>query len=283
MMAIAPSAVVRQILADWRKPESGQPMKRLVWIDAGGVRAFGCAGCRWTYPVKEFAPDFPVTEVREDFRVHDCSSPQFEFEDDRSSTLPGTPDSTPPSVSSGQVLQDLCGLKGAVLAGIEALSSPVPSNEDMAAIKRELDSARSLLWLHMHASKVPSQESPQLPPTTGQKRRFRRYDFHMSVTLTTKTGDQKISGSGTGLNEEGITVYAEGEFAVGDELKVEFTPPFFNAVVNLTAVVRNRNGNRHGMEFVGTDDAERREMDLLRTIVKMLEARVNYYGERATT
>jgi hypothetical protein len=104
----------------------------------------------------------------------------------------------------------------------------------------------------------------------------------MSVTLTTKTGDQKISGSGTGLNEGGITVYPEGEFAVGDELKVEFTPPFFNAVVNLTAVVRNRHGNRYGMEFLSTDDAERREMVLLRTIVKMLEARINYYEERAT-
>lgn len=256
-------------------------MKRLVWIDVSGVRAFGCAGCRWTYPVKEFAPDFPVTEVREDFRVHDCGSPQFEFGDDRSATLPGTADSTPPPVSSGQVLQDLCGLKGAVLAGIEALSSPAPSIEEVAAIKREVDSVRSLLWLHMHASPRASLESPPLPPTIGQKRRFRRYDFHMSVSLTTKTGNQKISGSGTGLNEGGMTVYAEGEFAVGDELKVEFTPPFFNAVVYLPAIVRNRHGNRYGMEFVGTDDAERQEIVLLRTIVKMLEARVNYYEERA--
>lgn len=103
----------------------------------------------------------------------------------------------------------------------------------------------------------------------------------MSVSLTTKTGNQKISGSGTGLNEGGITVYAEGDFAVGDELKVEFTPPFFNAVVYLPAIVRNRHGNRYGMEFVGTDDAERQEIVLLRTIVKMLEARVNYYEERA--
>ena len=187
------------------------------------------------------------------------------------------------SVNSGQILQDLCGLKGTVLAGIEALSASAPSDEDMAAIKRELDSVRSLLWLHMHASPVPSLESPQLPPTTGQKRKWRRYDFHMSVTLTTKTGNQKIPASGTGLNEGGITVYADSEFAVGDELKVEFTPPFFNAVMNLSVVVRNRHGNRYGMEFVGTDDAERQEMVLLRTIVKMLAARVNYYEERATT
>lgn len=282
-IAIASSAVVRQILANWRKPESEQPMKRLVWIDAEGVRAFGCAGCRWTYPVKEFTPEFPETEVREDFRVHDCRNPSFQFEYDRTPTQPGTADLTPMSVNSGQILQDLCGLKGTVLAGIEAQSASAPSNEDMAAIKRELDSVRFLLWLHMHASPVPSLESPQLPPTTGQQRRWRRYDFHVSVTLTTKTGKQKISGSGTGLNEGGITVYAEGEFAVGDELKVEFTPPFFNAVVNLSAIVRSRNGNRFGMEFVGADDAERREMVLLRTIVKMLEARVNYYEERATT
>jgi hypothetical protein len=275
--------VVREILANWRKPESGQPMKRLVWIDASGVRAFGCAGCRWTYPVREFTPEFSETKVREDFRDHDCRNPRFEHESDRTPTQPGTAELPPASVNSGQILRDLCGLKGTVLAGIEAPSSPAPSNEDMSAIKRELDSVRSLLWLHMHASPVASLESPPLPQTIGQKRRFRRYDFHMSVSLTTKTGNQKIPASGTGLNEGGITVYAEGNFALGDELKVEFTPPFFNAVVNLAAIVRNRNGNRYGMEFVGTDDAERQEMVLLRTIVKMLEARVNYYEERATS
>ena len=257
-------------------------MKRLVWIDASGVRAFGCAGCRWTYPVKEFTPEFSETGLSEDYREHDCNDPRFEFQDDRSSTLPVTTDLTSLSLNSEQLLQDLRGLKGAVLAGIEALSSPAQSNEDMAAIKRELDSVRSLLWLHMHAAPAPSNDGPQVPSTTDQKRRWRRYDFHVPVTVTTSTGEKRTQASGSGLNEGGMTVYAEAEFAVGGQLKLEFKPPFSNAMVNLAVVVSNRNGNRYGMEFVGADGAGHQEIALLRTIVKMLEARVGYYEERAS-
>ena len=231
--------------------------------------------------MKEFTPEFSDTEVREDFRDHDCDNPRFKFEDDRSPTLPGTADSTSPSVSSGQVLQDLCGLKGTVLARIEALSSPAPSNEDVAAIKRELDSVRSLLWLHMHASPIPSKDGPQIPSTTDQKRRWRRYDFQVPVILTTSNGSKKIHARGTALNEGGIMVYAEAELTLGDELKVEFRPPFSNTALNLSVVVRNRIGNRYGMEFIGTNGAELQEIVLLRKIVKMLKARVSYYEERA--
>jgi hypothetical protein len=35
------------------------------------------------------------------------------------------------------------------------------------------------------------------------------------------------------------------------------------------------------MEFIGTNDADSQEIVLLRTIVKMLEARVSYYEQRA--
>lgn len=257
-------------------------MKRLVWIDASGVRAFGCAGCRWTYPVKEFTPEFSEMEVREDFREHDCKDPRFEYEDDRSPTLSGTADLTPSSVNTGQVLRDLCGLKGTVLAGIEALSSPAPSKEDMAAIKAELDSVRSLLWLRLQASPMPSKDGSQIPSTTDQKRRWPRYDFQVPVTLTTNCGNKKIPACGTDLNEGGMTVCSETELTLGHELKVEFRPPFSNAMVNLAVVVRNRNGKGYGMEFVGTSGAEHQEIILLRTIVKMLEARVSYYEERAT-
>jgi hypothetical protein len=264
------------------QPESEQQLKRLVWIDASGVRAFGCAGCRWTYPVKEFTPEFSETDLRKDYLAHDCNSPRFKYEDDRSPSLPGTGDLTPPSVSCGQVLRDLCGLEGTVLAEIEALSASAPSSGDLAAIKAELDSVRSLLWLHMHAAPVPSKDGPQLPSTTNQERRWRRYDFHVPVTITTSTGKEKIQASGTGLNEGGMTVYAEAEFTLGDELTVEFRAPFSNAVVNLAVVVRDRNGNRYGMEFVGTNGAEHQEIVLMRTMVKMLEARVSYYEKRAT-
>jgi PilZ domain-containing protein len=277
-MAPASSAVIRQVLAD---QECEHLMKRLVWADANGVRGFGCAGCGWIYPVKEFTPEFSETKVREEFQVHDCASPQFKFEDDASSTLPVTADLASWSLNSGQLLRDLCGLKGAVLAGIEALSWPAPSNQDMAAIKRELDSVRSLLWLHMHAAQMPSQDSPQ-SSANEQERRWRRYDFQVPVTLTRSNGNKKIRARGTNLNEGGITVSAEAELALREELKVEFTPPFSTTAVNLSAIVKDRIDNCYGMEFIGANGAELQEILLLRTIVKMLEARVRYYDERET-
>ncbi len=257
-------------------------MKQLVWIDANGVRAFGCAGCRWTYPVKEVTPESSETELSEDFRDHDCDNPRFKFENDQSFTLPGTAVLISPSANSDQLLRDLCGLKGTVLAGIEALSASAPSNGDLAAIKAELDSVRSLLWLHKHASPAPSEDGPQVSSTTDQKRRWRRYDFQVPVNLTTRNRNKKIPARGTDLNEGGITVYAEAELTLGDELKAEFRPPFSNTAVNLSVVVRNRSGYRYGMEFIGTNSAERQEIVLLRKIVKMLETRVSYYEERAT-
>ena len=95
-------------------------------------------------------------------------------------------------------------------------------------------------------------------------------------------GNKRIPARGTNLNEGGLTVHADAELTLGDELKVEFTPPFSTTAVNLSAIVRDRIGNGYGMEFVGTDDAELQEIVLLRKIVKMLEARVGYYEDRAT-
>lgn len=251
-------------------------MKRLVWNDANGVRSFGCAGCRWTFSVKEFTPGFSETEVREEFLDHDCDDPRFRPEDNRSLPLPRTAELTSPPVNTSQVLQDLCGLQGAVLAAIEALASPTPSG-DLAAIKAELDSVRSLLWLHLHASQetpVPDHH-PQSPSATPQKRRWRRYGFDLPVTITTSTG-KRLKARGTDLSEGGITVHAETPLTLGDELRVVFTPPFSNAEVKLPVVVRNQVGNRYGMEFLGSSGAELQEVALLRMLVKMLEARVNY-------
>ena len=96
-------------------------------------------------------------------------------------------------------------------------------------------------------------------------------------------GARRVQVLGTALNEGGMTVCSDSELKIGDETKVEFRPPFSNTVVNLGAVVRNRSSNRYGMEFVGTTDAECQEIVLLRSMVKMLEARVTYYEERASS
>ncbi len=116
---------------------------------------------------------------------------------------------------------------------------------------------------------------------TPAKRRWRRYEFHLPVTVT--VAGKKIQALGTALNEGGMSLSGDVGLQVGDEVRVEFRPPFSNTVVNLAVVVRNRAGNRFGVEFVGASDAERQEIVLLRSMVRMLEARVTYYEERAST
>ncbi len=125
--------------------------KRLVWIDSGGVRYFGCAGCKWTFPVQEFSPEFSEAELTEDFHHHSCDDPRFRTAN--AADLLPSPDSAQLSVDSSRILEDLCGLKGAVLASIESLS-PIPSGGELAQIKAEIDRVRSLLWLHMKSSKT---------------------------------------------------------------------------------------------------------------------------------
>lgn len=103
--------------------------------------------------MKEFTREFSETELREDFRGHGCDDPRFRYETKpESQTPPQRADSSHPSVDGTQILQDLCGLKGAVLASIESLSPNEPRAEELAQIKVELDRVRSLLWLHLNSS-----------------------------------------------------------------------------------------------------------------------------------
>jgi PilZ domain len=256
-------------------------MKRLIWIHTNGVRAFGCTGCKWTHPVKEFKPGFSASEVREDFAHHNCRTFGFRFESDRSSPLCPSSDSTAACSNGDQILRDLCGLQGTVLAAIEGISSPASLTGNLEATKAELDSARSLLWLHMRASPDTEPDLGQTVSNERQKRRWPRYHFHVPVTLTTSAGHTIIQALGTDLNEGGVTIFSEVELKVADDLNLELRPPFSNTVLKLRVVVRNRNGNRYGMEFIGANDADSQEIVLLRTIVRMLEARVSYYEQRA--
>lgn len=128
-------------------------MKRLVLIDSGEVRTFRCAGCKWTFPVQEFSAGLSEAEIGDDFRDHYCDDPRFRYETTpEQQTLPPA-DSSCPSVDGTRILQDLCGLKGAVLASIESLSSNQSGAEELAQLKAELDRLRSLLWLHLPGSK----------------------------------------------------------------------------------------------------------------------------------
>ena len=155
--------------------------------------------------------------------------------------------------------------RGSALPGSSAFTVPHDSNQERG----------------MQQTSPADLDGSPTSSANPAKRRWRRYEFHLPVTVT--VAGKKIQALGTALNEGGMSLSGEAGLQVGDEVRVEFRPPFSNTVVNLAVVVRNRTGNRFGVEFIGATDAERQEIVLLRSMVRMLEARVTYYEERAST
>jgi hypothetical protein len=98
--------------------------------------------------VKQFSPDFSEADVAEDFRSHFCDDVRFRRDAQTESVF----QMEPPSPKTAQLLRDLCGLEGAVLASIERLSSTHRPAE-LLQVKSELDRVRSLLWLHLYAKR----------------------------------------------------------------------------------------------------------------------------------
>jgi hypothetical protein len=58
------------------------------------------------------------------------------------------------------------------------------------------------------------------------------------------------------------------ELRLGDELEVEFTPPYSGKPIRVRSEVRNRNGYSYGVQFVPEGKEERIEVTRLRQILK---------------
>ncbi len=67
-----------------------------------------------------------------------------------------------------------------------------------------------------------------------------------------------------------MAVFAGTELEVGEKVEVEFTPPYADTPIKLKAEIRNRNEYYYGLEFMATNAAEQREIDLLRLLVQAL-------------
>jgi hypothetical protein len=78
-----------------------------------------------------------------------------------------------------------------------------------------------------------------------------------------------VNGRGNELNEGGMAVFAGVEARLGDELWVEFTPPYGAGMpIRVRAAVRNRAGYRYGIEFLCADPAELEQVERLREILR---------------
>jgi hypothetical protein len=125
------------------------------------------------------------------------------------------------------------------------------------------------------ASKTQAQDGSR------EVRRWHRFRFDITVRvlLRAAAGDGReleFAARGTGMNEGGIGLYVEAPLQAGDQVQVEFTPPYAGLTVRVRGRVRHADGNRYGVEFLADDAAEQQEVELFR---RMLRAAADRLGE----
>src|SRR5512132_3185842 len=101
-------------------------------------------------------------------------------------------------------------------------------------------------------------------------RRFKRFDLQVPVRVVVHRPAYAacVSGRGTELNEGGMCVFAGIEMRLGDQVAVEFTPPYGDNPLRLWAAVRNRCGYYYGLEFLAENTGERVQVEHFRNVLR---------------
>jgi len=90
-------------------------------------------------------------------------------------------------------------------------------------------------------------------------RQFRRHKIDVSVRIKTWRGGafQFVEGRGSDVSEGGMALSVPTVLQLGESVTIEVTLPYSEHPLMLTGVVRNINGERHGMEFTGLREQQR--------------------------
>jgi hypothetical protein len=94
------------------------------------------------------------------------------------------------------------------------------------------------------------------------ERRWPRSGIDVAVRAIIHKSDRTLiqDGSGTEMSEGGMCLLMDVELGVGDEIEVEFTPPYSSKPIRVRSKVRNSIGYRYGLEFIPEGKQERSEV-----------------------
>jgi hypothetical protein len=104
------------------------------------------------------------------------------------------------------------------------------------------------------------------------QRRWPRYKMDVPVRVI-KQGLTKVSivqGRGSELNNGGMAIFAGTELSIGDQVLVEFTPPYSGQPIRVRCFVRNRAGYRYGVEFITESDDDYENVNRIETILRSM-------------
>lgn len=71
------------------------------------------------------------------------------------------------------------------------------------------------------------------------------------------------------MSEGGVLVFAGMELKTGDEVSIEFTPPFASGPVRARGVVCHRRGYNYGVEFMMETDADKELTEKFRGLLRL--------------
>jgi hypothetical protein len=97
------------------------------------------------------------------------------------------------------------------------------------------------------------------PYDPARKRRFTRYpmDIRVSVKVFRPDAPAMLWGRSTEFSQDGIGITLTGQLEPGEVATLELTLPGGGPPLKLRALVRYRDGLRHGFEFLARDEMQR--------------------------
>ena len=93
-------------------------------------------------------------------------------------------------------------------------------------------------------------------------RRWWRYEVNVPIRVILRNLMKTtiVQGRAFSLSNGGMGMFAGTELKPGDEVSVEFTPPYSSPPLRVEAKVHNRAGYNYGVEFMAEDNAQREEV-----------------------
>ena len=97
------------------------------------------------------------------------------------------------------------------------------------------------------------------------KRRWRRLHFTVPVRVTPDQSRHNtvIDSCGCQINPGGISFFADTDLPIGDEVEITLT----DYRLTLRGVIRDRTGDRYGVEFLAMRAEEKEQLRLFREIL----------------
>lgn len=104
-----------------------------------------------------------------------------------------------------------------------------------------------------------SKGSPTASPYSRSRRRFPRHPLDVRLTAQAFRAGTKLAlwGRTSELGLDGIGGTLTGELEIGEVVSLEFALPISIRPLKLRAVVRYRDGLRHGFEFLTINPSQR--------------------------